>query len=284
MENKFLGLYIQDDIKLTRRLTVNLGLRWDVQTPPTERFNRNIIEFDPNLAYQLGNGQAKGGLVFADDDHRQPWKTNWTDFQPRFGIAYQLKSKMVWRAGYGITYLPLNGTGGNGQVLQTGYARRTPFVATVGGGLNSYIPGLPGTGIFENPFPTGILEPYGSALGAKTNVGQSVSFSDLDYDVPRVHQFNVGFELELPWRLVLEASYVGSRTRKFPVSKVLSAIPLEERLKGFADPNYLNASVANPFAGAPELVGTGLQGSTITRAQSLSPYPQFTGVTMTNSS
>ncbi|MEK7404828.1 MAG: hypothetical protein AAB225_06940 [Acidobacteriota bacterium] len=102
-----------------------------------------------------------GHFVAADGDRRQPWNTNWTDLQPR--------------TGYGLSFLPLNGTGGNGGVVQTGYARRTPFVATIGGGLNSYIPGLPGTGTFANPFPNGILEPYGPGLGPKTQLGQAAA-------------------------------------------------------------------------------------------------------------
>ena len=165
---------------------------------------------------------------------------------------------MVWRAAYGLSFLPLNGAGGAGGIQQTGYARRTPLVTTIGGGLNSYIPALPGTGSLERPYPNGMLPSLGSSLGAKTQVGQAVSYQNREYKVPRVHQFHVGFEYELPWKVVAEASYVGSRTTHFAVSRQLGAISLEERLKGFADPNYLNATVPNPFAGAPELAGTGL--------------------------
>ena len=283
-ENKFIGLYIQDDIKLTSKLTVNLGFRWDLQTPATERFNRIIYTFDPTVTYPLGKAQAKGGFVFADPQHRRPWDAKWKDFQPRFGVAYQLTKKMVWRSGYGLSFLPLNGSGGNGGVQQNGYSRNTPFVATIGGGLNSYIPGLPGTGTFEIPFPEGILPPFGPGLGPRTQVGQSVSFQNRDYVIPRVHQFYVGFEYDLPLKILAEVSYVASRTRRFPVGRALNAISLEERLKGFADPNYLNAAVPNPFAGAPELVGTGLSAATITRTQSLRAYPQFTGVTRNGNS
>lgn len=279
-QNKFIGLYIQDDIKVTRKLTVNLGLRWDVQTPPTERFNRIIWGFDPNVTYQLGGAQARGGYVFADKDHRQPWDTNYRDFQPRSGVAYQVTRKTVVRAGYGISFLPLNGTGGAGGIQTTGYARRTPMVTTIGGGVNSYIPGLPGTGTFVNPFPDGILQPFGAGLGPKTQVGSSVTSVDRNYQIPRVHQFNVGLDLELPGDMLLKVSYVGTRTRKLPVSKDLDSISKEEQLKGFADPTYLNAAVPNPFAGAPELVGTGLSGATMARSRSLVPYPQFSGVSL----
>lgn len=279
-ENKFLGLYLQDDFRVTRRLTLNLGIRWDVQAAPSERYNRIIAGFDPNAAYTLGSAQAQGGLVFADSSHRSPFHTNWRDFQPRFGAAFQATRKMVWRAAYGLTFMPLNGAGGAGGVQQTGFARRTPYVATIGGGLNSYTPGRQGAGTLAIPFPEGILQPPGASLGPMTQVGQAITFQNPDYVIPRVHQFNVGFEYELRWKMLAEASYVGSRTRKFAVSRQLAAVSLDDRLKGFADPNYLNASVPNPFAGAPELAGTGLSSATVTRGQALRPYPQFSGVTM----
>jgi len=191
-----------------------------------------------------------------------------------------VKPKLVWRSGYGLSFLPLNGAGGAGGIQQNGYSRRTPFVATIGGGLNSFIPGLPGAGTFENPFPEGILEPFGAGLGPRTQAGQSITYQNRGYEIPRVHQFYFGVDYELPWKAVAEVSYVGSRTRRFPVSRQLDAISLEERLKGFADPNYLNASVANPFSGAPELAGSGLANPTVTRTQALRPYPQFTGLTV----
>ena len=279
-ENKFLGLYIQDDIKLRPTLTVNLGLRWDVQTAPTERFNQQLIDFDRQATYTLGAGQARGGLVFAEGSHRQPFDTNLKDLQPRLGVAWQAHRNVVVRSGYGLSFVPLNGIGGAGGVRQTGFARRTPLVATIGGGLDSYLPGRPGAGTLETPYPEGIFRPFGAALGPKTYVGQAVTVLDRAYQVPRVHQFYLGFDTQLPWKATLEVSYVGSRTRKFPVTHQQDSISLAERLKGVADPNYLNASVPSPFAGAPELVGTGLAAATITRAQSLRPFPQFSAVSL----
>ena len=277
--NQFVGLYLQDDFKISRRLTLNLGVRWDVQTPSTERFNRIITGFDPAAAYPLGQAQARGGITFADANHRQSWNTHYRDFQPRLGLAYQALAKLVLRAGYGLSFLPVNGAGGPSDVLQNGFARRTPFVATTGGGVDSYIPGLPGSGTLENPFPTGLLQPYGASLGAKTQVGQAITYLSTDYVIPRAHQINLGVDYELPGKVTAELAYVASRTRRFPASKQLDAITLSERLKGFADPNYLNAAVPNPFANAPELQGTGLASATVSRSQSLLPFPQFTGVT-----
>jgi hypothetical protein len=279
--NRFAGVYIQDDFKITSRLVLNLGLRWDVQTPTTERYNRILNGFDPAVTYTLGGSQAHGGVTFADSNHRQGWSTQYRDFQPRIGVAYQMTKKLIWRAGYGLSFLPLNGPStGPPDVYQTGFTRTTPFVATVGGGINSYIPGLPGTGTLENPFPQGILQPLGPAQGPKTAVGQAVSVENPNYLIPRVHQINAGFNYELPAKINAELSYVGSRTHRYSVSQQTDAISLADRLAGVVDPNYLNASVPNPFAGAPELAGTGLSGATTTRSQMLRPMPQFTGVTL----
>ena len=153
-------------------------------------------------------------------------------------------------------------------------------MATSGGGINSYIPGLPGTGTLENPFPSGILQPYGSSLGPLTGVGGAITYFDPNYVVPRVHQFNAGIDYELPWKITATVSYVGSRTHNYSVSKNVDAITLAELMQGVANPNYLNQSVANPFTGATALVGTSLSAATTTNGQALKPFPQFTGVTM----
>ena len=281
-ENKFFGLYLQDDFKVNSRLVLNLGLRWDLQTPTTERFNRITTAFDPTIAYTLAGAPAQGGITFASNSNRQAFAAHYRDFQPRVGAAYRFTPKMVFRAGYGLSFLPLNGnnSGAPPDVYQTGYSRSTPYIATIGGGVNSFIPGLPGTGTLESPFAQGILQPFGSGLGPKTQLGQSLTSLDPGFEIPRVHQFNAGIEYELPAKITLETSYVGSRTHDFTVSRQIDAITLAQRLQGFADPNYLNASVPNPFSGAPELAGTALGAATITRGQALKPYPQFSGVVL----
>jgi hypothetical protein len=275
------GLYIQDNLKLTSKLGLNLGLRWDLQTPITERWNRMVIGWDSTTSYTLGSGSAAGGLVFAAPGKRSSWSAKYTDFQPRFGLAYQIRPRLVMRASYGMSVLPLGGTGGLVTVRQNGYSRSTPYVSTSGGGADLYIPNLPGNSTWANPFPSGVLQPYGNSLGLKTFVGQGVTYDDPDYVIPRVHQFNFGFEYELPWwNTTLEASYVGSRTHHLTISKNVDAISLADRLKCVADTSYCTTGVANRYAGAAELLGTNLYAATITREQSLFPYSQFTGVTL----
>jgi hypothetical protein len=275
VQNKSFSLYAQDDFRVTSKLTLNLGLRWDVQTAPTERYNRSVYTFDPSQTYQLGPSQATGQLIFADSDHRQAWDTKFGDFQPRLGLAWQASKRLVVRTGFGTTVVPLNGDGGMGSVVQTGFSFTTPFVPTLGGGADAYIPGMPGTGTLPLPFPNGILAPQLPAVP----YGQAVTFTDRGYKIPLVYQFNAGFSYDLPWSTVLEASYVGSRTTRYPVSQVLSAIPLSAVEQGVADPSFLTKGVPNPFYGAPQLAGTSLNSPTIPRSQALSPYPQFASVT-----
>lgn len=285
---KNFALYAQDDFRVNAKLMLNFGLRWDVQTAATEKWDRVMTGFDPNVQYYLGdpNGSnqspnAKGGVIWANkagqggSTTRQAWPTTWRDFQPRAGVAYQISRRLLVRGGYGISFLP----NGSGNINTCCFDRTTNMVVTQGGDADQFIPGLPGTGTFENPFPTGLLQPYGASQGPKTRVGNSVSYTNQGRVNPRIHQFNVGLSSELPGKITAEASYVGGRTRRMDVSLSQNAISLNDRLAAIADPTYLSGSVSNPFYGAPELAGTSMAAASITKQQSLLPYPQFTGVT-----
>ncbi len=112
------GFFCQDNWKATPKLTLNLGLRYDVTLPRTDRYNRQNW-FDPNVASPLNGGSLtyddavtgqpvsislRGGEVFASSSQRTNYVTDWHDFQPRIGFAYQVVPKMVLRGGYGIYY------------------------------------------------------------------------------------------------------------------------------------------------------------------------------------
>ena len=86
------SLYIQDNFTVTSKLTLNLGLRWDLQTPITERWDRLVTGLDPNAKYTLGSGAATGGLTFAKPGARTTWNAKYTGFQPRIGLAYQIRA------------------------------------------------------------------------------------------------------------------------------------------------------------------------------------------------
>jgi hypothetical protein len=280
-----IGLYAQDDFRVSSRLMLNLGLRWDVQTPQREHAGREDVGFDPSSSYALGGATAQGSILFSGSGHETPFNTRYADFSPRVGVAYGINSKLVVRGGYGISYLPMDayrsGTGIEDPGLNAGYAVNTPYVATVGGGLASYIPYQTGASTLAIPFPNGILVPQGAALGPSALVGTTITVRDRTYRPPYVQQFHFGLEYDLPFDTTLEASYVGSRTNDISISHNIDYLSLSNTQLGIANPSYLNAAVVNPFYGASQLSGTTLATSTITRNQSLLPYPQFTGVTET---
>jgi hypothetical protein len=183
------GLYLADDWKITSRLTLNLGLRYELELPSTERYNRAVSDFDftsrspiaPQvLASYAANPipqiapsqfQVRGGLRFlgVNGAPRGLWDMNTKDFLPRFGFAYQMNAKTALRGGYGIFYDML-GTGRR-LVNQTGFNLNTPLVASTDNGL-TYLASL------NNPFPVGFSAGAGAALGLSTYLGRSISFSN----------------------------------------------------------------------------------------------------------
>lgn len=262
-------LFVQDDWRVTKKVTLNLGLRWDYESPMTDRFNHQIIGFDTSTTSTIGSTSVKGGLLFADDKNREAFKRDLNNFQPRIGIAYKVTSKLVLRGGWGISYMS-----GSGDTPPTDGFSRTTSPATSEGGAG-IVPLLSsGFGMLSNPFPTGIDKPLGNAQGLMTSVGQSISYFWRDRAIPYVHSFSAGFQYELPFHTVVDLSYIGSRSRALSTSKQINDVSYEQYM---VNGSKLTTTVPNPFAG--KLPGTTLNGATMTLQQSLRPYPQYTGIT-----
>jgi carboxypeptidase family protein len=266
--------WLQDDIKLTRRLTLNLGLRWDLHLPPTERFDRANREFFADVENPISSRidqtrfpgfKVKGGIGFAGRNGlpRRPFNTDFNNIQPRIGAAFQLNSQTVVRGGYGLFYVSPVSRG-----YTNGFSIQTPFVSSLDGNRTP-------SGNVSNPFPSGVLQPPGASQGLETFLGQSPSFSNVNTRVPYVHQISFGIQRQLPLRMSVDASYVGSRTRDAIVSKPFNEISKESLALGAT---ALNQNVPNPFAGL--IPGTTLNNPMVTRQQLLRPFPQFTGFDM----
>ncbi|HWR52290.1 MAG TPA: carboxypeptidase-like regulatory domain-containing protein [Bryobacteraceae bacterium] len=281
--NHYWAPYIQDDWKVNRRLNLNLGLRWDINAPPQERFLRGNYIFDPNATpdwagqvdtTNLASKQIKGGLTFLGGNNpNRAAKTDWNNLQPRVGMAYQVSNKIVARAGWGVFYVNPNDNWHNNDVRQ-GFDLTTPFIRSNDGDRT------PVANLLSNPFAS-VLQPKGAAGGLNTFLNRDITFFDPNFVVPYVHQFSAGFQFELPYSSVVEISYVGNRTKDLQSewdgynSTTADFRKLCNPFEG-GDPNYCNQTVANPFKGIEAFRGTNLfTANTISRYQANRPFPQF---------
>jgi hypothetical protein len=262
------GLYVEDDVKVTRGLTANFGLRWDRESPRTEESNR-MSNFDFTTASTLSNGTAiRGGMAFpgVNGVSNGDWQANNKNFAPRVGFAYSLNSSTVVRAGYGIFFGNSWGNGRNNNSMpQYGF-----FCSTTVNTSNDN--GLTPAAKLSDPFPTGLCKASGNSAGLATGLGQTVVFINRNYRTPYLQAWNLDVQRTLPWNTVVQIAYSGS------TGLHLSAIREYNQL----DPKYfslgtdLNRQVPNPYYGR---ITTGpLAGPTITYGQSLRPYPQYTDV------
>ena len=268
---------------------MNLGLRYELESPFTERFDRlvggfafgqsNPIEAQARANYALNpipelppeNFRVLGGLTFVNQGGlgRSPFKGEKNNFLPRIGLAYQLTPKTVVRAGYGLFYdtLGVNSVAG----IQTGFSQSTPIQASLDDGL-TFVAST------ANPFPNGLREPLGAAGGLKTNLGQVLSFYDRNNKQPYSQRWSLGVQQELPGQFVGEVSYVSNRGTRVPVSRQLNSTPARYLstlpVRDQATINSLSAQVRSPFLGIDPIYGTN-----ISREALLRPYPHFAGVT-----
>ncbi|MDQ6663386.1 MAG: TonB-dependent receptor [Acidobacteriota bacterium] len=272
LQNFYTGIFFQDDYRITSKLTANLGVRWEYQTPATERYNRTTRGFAYNVPspLQVPGLNLKGGLLYAGVDGRPRgiYKSDWNNFGPRVGLAYSLNSKTVLRAGYSLSYIALVG-----MVYPTAYSNTTSMTTTQDG--------ITPKDLLRNPFPNGFLPAIGNSQGLATLIGQNVTFVDPSDITPKFHNWHFDVQREIAPRTVVTASYVGSRAIDISAAPTDFTGAINQNLNQL-DPQYLSLGaallqpVANPFAG---IIASGsLAGPTVPRSQLLKPYPQYTGV------
>jgi hypothetical protein len=263
----YVAPYVQDDIRVTSKLTIHLGLRWDVETPRWETHNR-LSYFNPNvtspLASQVGIPGLRGGLEFLNQGGN-PGKqqaTDWNNLGPRFGLAWKIAPATVLRGGYTITYLPT--TMRYMYSSNEGFSATTPFFSSVDG--------ITPVGTLSNPFPTGVAQPAGSANGLLTNIGAGLNTLLYNDPVGYSQAWSFGVQHEFRGNVLLEASYAGSKGTKLPMPVPLDALPSQYLSLG----NALLTQVANPFK--PFVTSGSLSAATVTQEQLLLPFPQYLGV------
>ena len=282
------ALYVQDNWRISSSLTLNLGLRWDYETPPTERYDRMTAGFDTTIKSPIADAaianynmnpipevsdfRVNGGLLFAGGSgSRYNMNPKRNNFMPRLGVSWQPFQKTVLRAGWGMFYLPLMEISGNGVGQSNLPFRQDGFAATTQ--LDAPQQGRPVVSLV-NPFPNGIIQPTGSSLGASTLLGQSINAYDIVGRRGITQEFQFSIQRELPWQTLLDIAYVGSRTDKLPVNAPINAVPQQYNSLG----DELNRQVPNPFLGLIQ-VGT-LSRPTVAKSQLLRPYPEFQNTTI----
>ncbi|MPZ17413.1 MAG: hypothetical protein GEV06_05830 [Luteitalea sp.] len=289
------GLFVQDDWKVSDKLTFNLGLRWEYEGPPTERFNRNARGFDPDAQLDVASAaqtayaadpipelspsdfRVQGGLGFASDSDRGSVDPDWRNIQPRLGFAYQWNERTVVRGGWAIYTVP--GLFDYRGIYQPGFSQGTTIVPSLDTGVTI-------RATLDDPFPDGVAEPPGAANGANTFVGRSLGrFNhDVGYQNGQSMRWAVSMQRELPAQWVVEAAYVGNRAydlTMYPGNDFnINSVPREylstSSVRDQATIDFLTANVDNPLAGL--LPGEDLDSSTVQRQQLLRPYPQFSGI------
>ncbi len=276
MEHLYSG-FVQDDIHVSRKLTMNAGLRWDYLGPLTDRFNALTRGFCFTCAspLQIPGMNLQGGLEYAGvgGNPRGIYNPDYGNFGPRFAFAYEVRPNTVIRGGYGMIYAQAMDNPG----AAPGFSQTTNMVATLNGGET------PNPAVsLANPFPTGILRPVGSSDGLAIGLGQGIGFADPNMNIPRTQQYSLDVQHQFGMNWLASAAYVGTYISRLPVSKDVNYLPTSALNLGAAT---LTSSVANPFLAASTvtqdapylglLSGTYLAAPTVQEQQLLVPYPQY---------
>jgi outer membrane receptor protein involved in Fe transport len=263
----YYAAYVQDDWKVSDRLTLNIGLRWDVGIGNREKYNR-LAYFDPSVPNPLGVSvpgfpNLSGALRWIGRENpKDQQATDWKNFGPRFGFAYKLNNKTVLRGGYGIFFLPRNIQGNGDGAVEA--VRTTTMVATLYD-VNPY-------NTIDNPFPQGILPPLNDR-DPLANVGSSIAAPQHAFRNGYSQTWSFGVQRELPWGLLLDAHYWGSKSTALPVTWNLNQLPDQYLALG----SRLNNPVPNPFFGI--ITNGALAAPTTSQQQLLLPFPQYTSIT-----
>ncbi len=258
--------YLQDDWKVSRTLTVNLGVRFEYQTPFKERYNQ-LAYFDPSATEPVTG--LKGVLLATSSSHRYPSDPN-KNWAPRVGVVWNFLPNTVFRAAYGLFYAP--GSGGigsspgdlgSGSSVSTGiYFGQTPAA-----------PNTPVAGAsLTNPFVTGLL-PYPNSL-----VGNGIGAIFPSWVTPMNQMWNANLQRSVTKDLIVEAAYIGSRGEHIWNNFTRNATFPQYLSMG----SQLNNLVPNPFFGK---IATGaMSAAQVRQGALLVPYPQYSGVSQTRAS
>jgi hypothetical protein len=277
-----MGGFIQDNWRVTTKLTLNLGFRYDVETPRTERYNQ-MSYFDPSAPSPLSvpglNLHGAVEYVGVDGNPRTEFNTYWGEVGPRFGFAYQLMSHTTLRGGYGMYYDPSD-LGVVGNAVSGGFLGYDAVTT----GVNN-VPSEPWLPLefLRDPFPFGIQTAVGNKERSSTLLGQALNDIPVRSlnQVPQEQSWSFGIQHQLPWSILVDAEYIGRKgTHLYAMgyANEFDALPPNVAAEFRANPSYYLAQVPNPFQGLlPD--SPDLSGATIPRWKLLVPYPQYSNGT-----
>lgn len=269
------GIYIMDDFKATRRLTINLGLRYSQDGPFSERFNRisTFVAGAPNPLVANSTLPANGTVALVDTPlrpGRNGFNQDDNQWGPRFGFAYEFPDDTVVRGGYGVFWLPNSiAWFGTNPAVDPINLFNTNMTTSTNGGLTP-------TNYLSNPLPTtGVLPPPGrNPIYASELIGQNLWNTQLpNQSYAYAQQWNFDVQKTLPGGIFVDAAYAGSKGTHLPqISVPISQLPNQQESLG----NGLLSLVSNPYYG---IVQSGpLSGPTVQKGQLLTPFPQYNGV------
>lgn len=287
------GFYIQDNWKIASRLTINLGLRYELENPVTERYDRMMNGFDmttplPIEAAVRANYAAKpfpdiaqvnvrGGYVYADRSNRGLWKRDNRNLMPRIGLAYAVNDQTTINAGYGIYYENL-GLTSSVNPRQPGFSRNTQVSISNDNGL-TYATS------FDDPIREALLQPVGKSLGLMTDIdGGGRNFERFITKNPYSQRWSFSVQRELPLDAILRATYIGGRAVRLMVNRNANAVPNQYLstlpVRDQATIDWMNANVPNPFRGVEGVTSGLYTNANMTRGQLLRPYPHYGNFSM----
>ena len=287
----YFGGYFQDDWKVTPKLSLNLGVRYDVDVPRTERYNR-LSYFDINAPSPLQGqvqssvlcpncGNLKGAMMFVGTPHSayggHQTPTDLNNWAPRVGFAYNVFQNTVIRGAYGILYAPsmLQAAGTTGSSGTQGFTSVTALNTTLDNGT-TFVAGL------SNPFPNGLNTPLGAQngphSGTLTAIGGAIGDSFfIDYVNPMVQQWNFTIQQRVRGGWIIQAGYLGSKGQHLADGEsnmTYNQLPASYLSLG---PSLL-ANVPNPFYGVIKDPTSIYASATIQARYLLTSYPQYSGM------
>lgn len=257
--------FVQDDWKISRRVTLNFGLRWDFQQQPVERHD-GATNFDP-FAEIPGTGLLGRTVYAGRDGQPRAFRDNdFNDFGPRAGFALDVfgHSRTVFRGGYGVYYAYQFWRQNFGN--PSGFANTSTSYLPPGG--NSNFPAFP----LKDGLPSPPIQPQGPNLGPAAFLGQSVDWDERDGRTPMSQQWSFSLQQQLPGNLLIDATYSANVGHGFTANNYdFNQLDPRHLALGL----QLQQRAPNPYAGR---VPGGLGGATITLEQSLRPYPYYNNI------